>query len=85
VRARSALLGRVVGAPRLGGLAVTVYGEGGVLLASTTTDGNGYYGVADLPTGRTEVRVGGQRWRDTLGAGVTRYPDLLLRTLRPLP
>ncbi|WP_425148311.1 family 10 glycosylhydrolase [Deinococcus sp.] len=86
---RRALLGRVLGPLQAGGLRVSAYDDSGKLLASTTTDGNGYYGFSDLAgeTGakvgemRVEVRVGDQRWAQALRAGVTRVPTLLLRTL----
>ncbi|WP_407539625.1 family 10 glycosylhydrolase [Deinococcus radiomollis] len=83
VQARRAVLGRVVGAPQPGGLSVGAFGPDGSQIASTTTDANGYYGFTDLPAGLTEVRVGNQRWAETLALGVTRFPNLLLRTLTP--
>ena len=85
---RAGLLGRVVGLPQPGGLKVQVYDPAGTLLASSTTDGNGYYGFADLSPKlgsaagsetRVEVWVGDQRWAQALHAGVTRFPNLLLR------
>ncbi len=83
---RYALLGRVVGSAQVGGRAVEARSENGALLAATTTDGNGYYGFADLPMGQVEVRVSGQRWQGQLSQpGVVRYPDLLLRDVPLLP
>ncbi|GGJ72174.1 family 10 glycosylhydrolase [Deinococcus aquiradiocola] len=80
--ARRAVLGRVVGTLRVGGLRVDAFAADGSPLGSTVTDGNGYYGFTDLPAGTAEVRVGGQRWSEPLVLGVTRFPNLLLRTLR---
>lgn len=77
------LLGRVQGAPVLGGQRAEAW-QGGVLITSSLTDGNGYYGFLTLPAGPTEVRVGGQRWKATVPErGVVRLPDLLLRPLAP--
>ena len=81
VQARRAVLGRVVGTPQPGGLNVAAFGPDGAQIATTTTDANGYYGFTDLPAGLTEVRVGNQRWAEALALGVTRFPNLLLRTL----
>ncbi|WP_424949647.1 glycoside hydrolase family 10 protein [Deinococcus sp.] len=81
VQARRAILGRVVGTPQPGGLSVAAYGPDGAQIAGTTTDGSGFYGFTDLPAGRTEVRVGDQSWAEPLSLGVTRFPNLLLRTL----
>lgn len=83
VQTRRAILGRVTGAAQPGGLRVTATGPDGATLASVTTDGNGYYGFTDLPAGRIEVRVGDQSWAEALPLGVTRFPNLLLRTLVP--
>ena len=88
VQARRALLGRVlgnlqVGSLQLGGQAVSAYDQGGTLLGTVSTDGNGYYGFPDLPAGRVEVRVAGQSWAEELKLGVTRFPNLLLRP--PVP
>ncbi|MFC4452789.1 glycoside hydrolase family 10 protein [Deinococcus sonorensis] len=76
---RRAVLGRVVGLSQPGGVPVEVYAPDGQLLGRTTTDGNGYYGFADLNGERAEVRVGDQRWTESLQAGLTRFPNLLLR------
>lgn len=81
VQARRAVLGRVVGTLQPGGLTVGAYGPGGVLLGTTATDANGYYGFPDLPAGQTAVRVGNQSWTQPLALGVNRFPNLLLRTL----
>lgn len=79
------LLGRVVGVPWPGNRVVEAW-QGGKLLATTLTDGNGYYGFLTLPAGKTEVRVSGQRWTDTVHErGVMRFPDLLARDIQPLP
>ncbi|WP_339094383.1 family 10 glycosylhydrolase [Deinococcus sp. VB343] len=76
------LLGRIQGAQVLGGQVVTAWQEGREV-AQVRTDGNGYYGFLILPAGRTEIRVGPQRWTVTVPErGVVRLPDLLLR---PLP
>ncbi|WP_407571204.1 glycoside hydrolase family 10 protein [Deinococcus altitudinis] len=81
VQARRAVLGRVIGTPQPGGLSVGAFGPDGSQIAATTTDANGYYGFTDLPAGLTEVRVGNQRWAEPLALGVTRFPNLLLKTL----
>ena len=60
---------------------IGAYGPDGVQIATVNTDANGYYGFTDLPAGRTEVRVGNQSWTESLALGVTRFPNLLLRTL----
>ena len=88
VQARRAVLGRVLGTVQPGGvqpggLSVDAYDQAGTLLGTVTTDGNGYYGFPDLPAGRVEVRVAGQSWAEELKLGVTRFPNLLLRT--PVP
>ena len=98
VQARRAVLGRVLGGLQpggmppgtpqlgglqLGGLSVSAYDQGGTLLGTVSTDGNGYYGFPDLPAGRVEVRVAGQSWAEELKLGVTRFPNLLLRP--PVP
>lgn len=80
-QARRAVIGRVVGVTQPGGLSVGAYGPDGVQIAAATTDGSGYYGFTDLPGGKVEVRVGNQSWGETLTLGVTRFPNLLLRTL----
>lgn len=73
------LMGRVVGVTWPGGRTVQAW-QGGKLVASSLTDGNGYYGFLTLPAGKTEIRVGNQRWVDTIPErGVVRLPDLLLR------
>lgn len=74
-----ALFGRVVGAQVPGNRTVQAY-QDGRLIATASTDANGYYGFTRLPEGRIEVRVGGQAWRETVRAGrVVRLPDFLLR------
>ncbi|ULH15635.1 family 10 glycosylhydrolase [Deinococcus sp. KNUC1210] len=81
---RHGLLGRVVGALQAGGLRVSAYDAAGTLLATTTTDANGYYGFADLSqagSGKVEVRALDQRWAQVLGTGVTRFPNLLVRAV----
>ncbi|AWN24702.1 hypothetical protein DKM44_14165 [Deinococcus irradiatisoli] len=83
---RYALLGRVVGSAPLGGREVEARSANGLLLASTTTDGNGYYGFVDLPMGQIEVRVAGQRWQQQLSQpGVARAPDLLVKDIGVAP
>lgn len=78
------LMGRVVGAAQPGGRVVEAW-QAGKLVASSLTDGGGYYGFLTLPAGKTEIRVSGQRWSDTVPArGVVRLPDLLARDLAPL-
>lgn len=77
------LMGRVVGTSWPGGRTVEAW-QGGKLVASSLTDGNGYYGFLTLPAGRTEIRIGEQTWSDTVPErGVVRFPDLLLRP--PVP
>ena len=77
------LMGRVVGVPWPGGRAVQAW-QGGQLVATSQTDGNGYYGFLTLPAGRTEIRIGDQKWADTVPqSGLVRLPDLLLRVLKP--
>ena len=77
------LMGRVRGAAVLGSRPVEAW-QGGVRVAQSLTDGNGYYGFLTLPAGKTEIRVGGQRWADTVPErGVVRLPDLVLRDLKP--
>ena len=79
----SGLLGRVSGRPVPGGVPVEAYQQG-ALVARTVSDGAGYYGFAHLPPGETELRVAGQRWRETVWAGrVVRVPDFLLRDVQP--
>ncbi|MBZ9712490.1 glycoside hydrolase family 10 protein [Deinococcus multiflagellatus] len=79
------LLGRITGLTVPGGQRVQAW-QGGALVAEADTDANGYYGFAALPPGPTEVRVGGQRWTETVPAkGVVRLPDLLLRDLKAVP
>lgn len=78
------LMGRVVGAAQPGGRVVEAW-QGGKLVATSLTDGGGYYGFLTLPAGKTEVRVSGQRWSDTVPErGVARLPDLLARDIAPL-
>lgn len=78
------LMGRVVGTAQPGGRVVEAW-QGGKLVATGLTDGSGYYGFLTLPAGKTEVRVSGQRWSDTVPArGVARLPDLLARDVAPL-
>lgn len=79
------LLGRVTGAVTPGHRTVQAV-QGGQVVAETLTDALGYYGFAALPAGKTEVRVSGQRWTDTIpGRGVVRLPDLLIRDAAPVP
>ncbi len=87
------LMGRVTGVTWPGHRTVEAW-QGGRLVATSLTDGNGYYGFLTLPAGKTEVRVGGQSWTDTVPENqVVHFPDLLLRdslspvkgTLAPLP
>ncbi|CAM3862182.1 glycoside hydrolase family 10 protein [Deinococcus frigens] len=78
------LLGRVTGTPVPGFRMVEAL-QGGQVVAYSMTDGSGYYGFAALPPGKTEVRVSGQRWVDTVpGRGVVRLPDLTVRDLKPV-
>lgn len=77
------LLGRVTGTPILGSRVVEAL-QNGRVVAQSVTDGSGYYGFAALPPGKTEVRVSGQRWVDTVPErGVVRLPDLTVRELKP--
>ena len=77
------LMGRIRGAAVLGSRPVEAW-QGGVRVAQSLTDGNGYYGFLTLPAGKTEIRVGGQRWTDKVPErGVVRLPDLVLRDLKP--
>jgi uncharacterized lipoprotein YddW (UPF0748 family) len=79
------LTGRVVGSAVPGGRAVQAL-QGGQVIARTTTDGGGYYGFLNLPPGRVEVRVSGQRWAEAVPeTGVVRFPDLLVRDVVPAP
>ncbi|PNY81549.1 glycoside hydrolase family 10 protein [Deinococcus koreensis] len=79
------LLGRITGTPVPGSRPVEVW-QGGRLLAQGVTDGSGYFGFAALPAGKTEIRVSGQRWIDTVPVrGVVRLPDLLVHDLQPVP
>lgn len=73
------LMGKITGPKWLGGRTVEAW-QGGEKVAQSLTDGNGYYGFLTLPAGRTEVRVGGQRWTENVPeTGVVRLPDLLVR------
>ncbi|WP_343756357.1 glycoside hydrolase family 10 protein [Deinococcus depolymerans] len=79
------LLGRVTGTAAPGNRTVQAW-QGGQVVAEALTDALGYYGFAALPPGKTEVRVSGQRWADTIPErGVVRLPDLLVRDTPPLP
>ena len=72
-------MGRVVGVPWPGGRSVEAW-QGGKLVATSLTDGNGYYGFLTLSAGKTEIRVGNRKWTDTVPErGVVRFPDLLLK------
>ncbi|WP_428194504.1 glycoside hydrolase family 10 protein [Deinococcus saxicola] len=78
------LMGRVTGTP-VPGFRVVEALQNGQVVASSMTDGSGYYGFAALPPGKTEVRVSGQRWVDTVPErGVIRLPDLTVRDLKPV-
>ncbi len=78
------LMGRITGTP-VPGFRVVEALQGGQVVAYSLTDGGGYYGFAALPPGRTEVRVSGQRWVDTVPErGVVRLPDLTVRDLKPV-
>lgn len=78
------LMGRITGTP-VPGFRVVEALQGGQVVAHTMTDGSGYYGFAALPPGKTEVRVSGQRWVDTVPErGVVRLPDLTVRDLKPV-
>ncbi|CAM3733028.1 hypothetical protein DESA109040_20845 [Deinococcus saxicola] len=77
-------MGRVTGTP-VPGFRVVEALQNGQVVASSMTDGSGYYGFAALPPGKTEVRVSGQRWVDTVPErGVIRLPDLTVRDLKPV-
>ncbi|GAA5437510.1 family 10 glycosylhydrolase [Deinococcus aquaticus] len=79
------LLGRVTGTATPGRRAVQAIQQGRVV-AESVTDALGYYGFAALPAGKTEVRVSGQRWADTIPErGVVRLPDLLVRDTPVVP
>ncbi|WP_291431633.1 family 10 glycosylhydrolase [Deinococcus sp.] len=79
------LLGRVTGTATPGGRAVQALQQGQVV-AESVTDVLGYYGFAALPAGKTEVRVSGQRWADTIPErGVVRLPNLLVRDTPVMP
>lgn len=72
------ILGKVVGRAAVGGLKVEAVREGQIV-ARGVTDGNGYYGFLNLPAGPLEVRVGTQRWSESVPTlGIIRYPDILL-------
>ncbi|WP_291425998.1 family 10 glycosylhydrolase [Deinococcus sp.] len=72
------LIGRVSGVTWPGHRTVEAW-QAGRLVATSLTDGNGYYGFLTLPAGKTEVRVGGQSWTDTVpDKQVVHFPDLLL-------
>ena len=59
--------------------------QNGKVVAETRTDGNGYYGFLALPPGKTEIRVSGQYWADTIPArGVVRLPNLFVREMKPV-
>ncbi len=78
------LMGRITGTP-VPGFRVVEALQNGQVVAHTMTDGGGYYGFAALPPGKTEVRVSGQRWVDTVPErGVVRLPDLTVRDLKPV-
>lgn len=73
------LMGRIVGPKWPGNRTVEAW-QGGKLVATSLTDGNGYYGFLTLPAGKTEVRVTGGRWTDTIPEqGVVRLPDLMVK------
>ncbi|ABF46428.1 protein of unknown function DUF187 [Deinococcus geothermalis DSM 11300] len=77
------LMGRIVGTPTPGGRTVEAVRDGQVI-ARAITDGGGYYGFLNLSPGPVEVRVSGQRWAEPVPEiGVIRYPDLLVRDVRP--
>ncbi|TDE86892.1 glycoside hydrolase family 10 protein [Deinococcus sp. S9] len=77
------LMGRIVGTPTPGGRTVEAFRDGQVI-ARAITDGGGYYGFLNLSPGPVEVRVSGQRWAEPVPEiGVIRYPDLLVRDVRP--
>ncbi len=81
---RYGLLGRLRGVG-ISGRVVEARSADGKVIGRVTTDGNGYYGFADLPVGVADLRVAGQRWLQTLQKpGVVRVPDLLLRELSPV-
>lgn len=82
---RYGLLGRLRGVA-IGGRLVEARDVSGKVLATCLTDGNGYYGFADLGAGVVDVRVAGQRWATTLlHPGVVRLPDLLVREVSIVP
>ncbi|WP_081846223.1 glycoside hydrolase family 10 protein [Deinococcus marmoris] len=78
------LMGRITGTS-VPGFRVVEALQNGQVMAYSMTDGSGYYGFAALPPGKTEVRVSGQRWVDTVPErGVIRLPDLTVRDLKPV-
>lgn len=59
--------------------------QNGKVVAETRTDGGGYYGFLALPPGKTEIRVAGQYWADTIPVrGVVRLPNLFVREMKPV-
>ncbi|GHG03881.1 hypothetical protein GCM10017783_15530 [Deinococcus piscis] len=77
------LMGTVAGQDRLGGLKVELL-QGEKVVATSVTDGGGFYGFMSIPAGETRIRVSGQAWKTTVPQrGVAQVPNLVIRRLSP--
>lgn len=77
------LMGTVSGQERLGGLKVELL-QGDKVMATSVTDGGGFYGFMSLPAGETHIRVSEQAWKTKVPeVGVARVPNLVIRKLTP--
>ncbi|RTR25234.1 glycoside hydrolase family 10 protein [Deinococcus radiophilus] len=78
------LMGTVAGQERLGGLKVELL-QNDKVVATSVTDGGGFYGFMSVPAGETRIRVSGQAWKTTVPArGIAQVPNLVIRKLTPV-
>ncbi|ADY26981.1 protein of unknown function DUF187 [Deinococcus proteolyticus MRP] len=78
------LMGTVAGQERLGGLKVELL-QGDKVVATSVTDGGGFYGFMDVPAGETRIRVSGQAWKTAVPQrGIAQVPNLVIRKLSPV-
>lgn len=78
------LMGTVAGQERLGGLKVELL-QGEQVIATSVTDGGGFYGFMSVPAGKTRIRVSGQAWQTTVPErGIAAVPNLVIRKLSPV-
>lgn len=78
------IMGSVSGQERLGGLKVELL-QGEQVVATSVTDGGGFYGFLDVPSGKVQVRVSGQSWKTNVPeVGVRKVPNMIIRRLSPI-